>query len=59
MFRALDNYPVFWNGLGKRYITYFILKIWDLIGKLFFGLKSIYIEYTRQWLLDKHKQKRQ
>ncbi len=55
--RALDNYPVIWNGFGRRFITYSLLNIANFIGKIFFGLKPFYIEYTPQRLWDKYKQK--
>lgn len=57
-FRALDNYPLIWNGVGRRYISYLILSIGDFCGRTFFGLKPFYIEYTPDHLWDKHKQKR-
>ena len=55
-FRYLDNYPVVWNGFGKRYITYSLLKIVDLCGRLFFGLQAIYIEYTPEHFWEKNKE---
>ena len=55
--RALDNYPVIWNGFGGRFLTYSLLNIGNFIGKVFFGLKPFYMEYTPQQLWDKHKQK--
>ena len=54
-FRSLDNYPVIWNGIGKRYITYCTLNIGNLFGRLISGLKLFILnihhnEYTPQWL---------
>jgi hypothetical protein len=56
-FRALDTYPVIWNGFGRRFLTYFLVNIGNFIGKIFFGLKPFYIEYTPEWLWEKYKQK--
>ena len=57
-FRALDNYPLIWNGFGRRSISYLMLNIGDFCGRTFFGLKPFYFEYTPDHLWDKHKQKR-
>jgi hypothetical protein len=58
-FKAFDNYPVLWNGIGRRYITYSIFTIGDFIGRIFFSLKPISKEYTPQWLWDQNQIKDQ
>ena len=59
IFQSLDNYPVFWNGIGKRYVTYSFLFIGNLLGRFLFGLKPFYIEYTPEWFYEKQKLKSQ
>ena len=56
-FRALDNYPVMWNGFGKRYVTYLILAIGNFFGRTLYGLRPFYLEYTPHHLWNRHKEK--